>query len=209
MKNTKTNKLQNRQFRVMNPLEIRTDVDTTSSDFFVEGYAMKWQPYPLYEDDKGIVYEEFRKGVFDGADMNDVIFLYDHQGKVFARTSNNTLKIELDNTGMFIQADLSKSQAAKEMYDEIKNGLVTKMSWSFKPSNYYFDEKTRTIVHEGIKKVYDVSAVGIPANNDTSINARDFANGVISEIEAERLLEKRKKEKLLLEIELVKEKKWN
>lgn len=203
-KPTLEQKLENRQYRLMQPFEVAKDNENESS-YLVEGYAMKFAPYPLYETEDGIVNEQFNREAFNGTDLSDVIFLYDHQGKVFARGSNGTLKITFDDIGMKIQADLSKSRAAKEMYDEIQAGLVTKMSWGFRIGDYYFDDKTRTIVHNSIKKVYDVSAVGIPANNDTVINARKFVNGVIDEFEAERLEVQKRKKKLALKIEIEKE----
>ena len=203
-KPTLEQKLENRQYRLMQPFEVAKDNEEDSADYMVEGYAMKFAPYPLYETEDGIVNEQFNREAFNGTDLSDVIFLYDHQGKVFARGSNGTLKITFDDIGMKIQADLSKSRAAKEMYDEIQAGLVTKMSWGFRVGDYDYDDKTRTIIHNSIKKVYDVSAVGIPANNDTVINARKFADGVISEFEAERLAVQKEKDKLILELELAK-----
>ena len=206
MKNSLKNKLNNRQFRSMEPLQIRAEAENAESSFLVEGYAMKFAPYKLYEDlDGSPVYEEFKREAFNGADFSDVIMLYDHQGKVFARTSNNTLQVTLDDIGMYMKADLSKSKAAREMYEEIQEGLVTKMSWAFMPKEYEFDEETRTIVHSSVGKVYDVSAVGIPANNDTSINARKFADGVIDEFKTERTKVQRARMLLNLEIELLKE----
>lgn len=199
------NKLENRQFRLMQPLEVRTNQDDEGSDFFVRGYAMKYEPYVLYEDEDGEIKEEFRKECFAGTDMSDIIMLYDHQGRVFARTSNDTLKVTFDDIGMYIEADLSSNDQSKSLYEDIKSGLITKMSWSFKTGQYHFDKQTRTIVHDSVRKVYDVSAVGIPANNDTVINARNFADGVIDEIEAERLQEQKRKKKLLLKIKLAKE----
>lgn len=197
-----TKKLENRQFRPMQPLEIRQGKEDTESDFLVEGYAMKYESYQLYEDRNGPVFEEFKRNAFNNSDMDDVIMLYDHQGKVLARTSNDTLKVTLDDVGMFIEADLSKSRAAKEMYEEIQAGLVTRMSWSFMTGDYHFDKESRTIVHDSIKKVYDVSAVGIPANQDTNINARKFVDGVINKFETERFQEQEKRKKLQLKIKL-------
>ena len=206
MKNSLERKLNTRQYRNMEPLEIRAEAENAESSFLVQGYAMKYAPYKLYEDLEGEpVYEEFTREAFEYADKSDVIFLYDHQGKVFARSSNETLRVTFDDEGMFVEADLSKSKAAREMFDEIKAGLVTKMSWGFMPGDYEYDEEKRTIVHKSIKKVYDVSAVGIPANNDTSINARKFANGVIGEFETERSKVRRARMLLNLEIELLKE----
>ena len=125
---------------------------------------------------------------------------YDHQGKVLARLSNGTLGIEPTEKGLFIYADLSKSQEARELYEEIKNGLVTKMSWAFTVAEEEYDKETRTRIIKRIKKVYDVSAVSIPANDGTIISARSFINGVI-EKEQQELLERRKRKiKLLIDM---------
>ena len=40
-----------------------------------------------------------------------------------------------------------------------------------------------------VSKVYDVSAVSIPANDATSISVRNLSDGVIEQIKAERLKE--------------------
>lgn len=197
-------KLETRQYREMKPLEIRTEKED-EQNYIVEGYAMKYEPYKLYETEDGEVNEEFKREAFDESDFSDVIFLYDHQGKVLARGSNGTLEITLDGIGMHIKADLSKSKASREMYEEIQAGLVNKMSWGFKPGDYEFDQKTRTIVHNKINKIYDVSAVGIPANNETMIYARKFVDGVIDEFEAERLKEQKKRKKVMLKIKIEKE----
>ena len=206
MKNDFENKLKTRQFRDMKPLKTRNEEENS---YIVEGYRMKYEPYVFYEDSEGEVYEEFKREAFNKADVSDVIFLYDHQGKVLARNSNNTLKITFDDIGMYIEADLSTSKASREMYEEIKSGLVNKMSWSFNPGirgrNYDFNEETRTLVYKNIPKIYDVSAVGIPANNDTNINARNFVDGVIDEVRTERFKEQRQKDLLKLQIELLKE----
>lgn len=57
--------------------------------------------------------------------------------------------------------------------------MITKMSWRFRVGDCYWDAETRTIVHRTVKKIYDVSAVSIPANDNTEINARSWADGVI------------------------------
>lgn len=200
--NSFKDKLNTRQFRNMSPIQTEEKENVFESDFYVEGYAARFEPYVLYEDEEGQVKELFTKEAFNESDMSDIILLYDHQGKVLARTSNNTLKVTLDDEGMFVQADLSKSAAAKEMYNEIQNGLINKMSWSFKTGQYHFEKETRTIVHDEVQKVYDVSAVGIPANNDTNINARNFGDGVIEEVKAERLKEQERRKKLLLKLKI-------
>ena len=168
-----------------------------TSDFYVEGYATTFdKPYLLYEWDGNKYYEIIDRNALVGADMTDVIMQYDHEGKVLARQSNKTLGIEPNGKGLFIYADLSKSRAAQDMYEEINNGLVTKMSWAFTVSEDSYDRDTKTRKILKIKKVYDVSAVSTPANASTDISARSYFDGVI-EIEKQELLERIKKITLL------------
>lgn len=173
-----------------------------NEDYVVEGYAMTWQRYKLYDTDDGPVYETFERSAFNECDMSDVIMQYDHNGKVFARTSNNTLVIDLDEKGMHIRADLGKTAASRDMYEEINSGLVTRMSWGFMPKNFYFDKNTRTLVHTKISKVYDVSAVSIPANDTTEIHARSLVDGEIDKMMQELQVQERNKEKLLLKLKI-------
>lgn len=177
--------LQERQYRELQPMAFEVERKRIESSYYVEGYAAKYEPYVLYNDNDGPIYEEFKRGCFEGTDMSDVIMQFDHSGKVFARNSSGTLIVEPDEIGLFMAADLSKSEAARNMYEEISNRLITKMSWGFIPGEYHYDEARRTIVHTWIKKIFDVSAVSIPANDNTNIQARSFVDGVIDELTKE------------------------
>ncbi len=153
------------------------------SDHYVEGFAARYEPYELYRDFDGEpVYERFERGCFDGCDMGDIIYQLNHEGRVFARTSNGSLIVEPQEPGLFFAADLSRTHAARDHYDDdIKTGMITKMSWRFAIGEYYFDKETRTIVHTKIRKIYDVSAVSIPANDNTEISARAWVDGEIAQ----------------------------
>lgn len=157
------------------------------SDKYVEGYAAKYDKYLLWDDgDWGKTYERFDPKCFENTDMSDVIMQFDHAGRVFARITNDTLVVEADDTGLFMAADLDKTELARGLYEDITAGMLTKMSWRFKVGKYYVEReegsKDRTIVHTEIPKIYDVSVVSIPANDSTEINARDFVHGVMDEI---------------------------
>lgn len=193
-----------REYRTMiQPLLIPTAAEKRiDTDFYVEGYATTFdKPYLLYEWEGNKYYERIDRNALAGADMSDVIMQYNHEGKVLARLSNGTLGVEANDNGLFTFADLSKSRAAQDMFEEIKNGLVTKMSWAFRVSEDSYDRDTRTRTILKIAKVYDVSAVSIPANADTDISARSYFDGVIEREQQERL-ERRKK---LLKIKLMTE----
>lgn len=170
----------------------------------VQGYASVFNhPYTLWEDSEFVVQEQVDSKAFESADMDDVIFQYNHEGRVFARVKNGTLKVGVDETGLSIEADLGGTEIGKQLYEEIRGGYTTQMSYGYTVTDVAWEEskledgrtlEMRTI--KGIGKVYDVSAVSIPANDATSISVRNLSDGVISEVKAERLkaleLERRK-----------------
>ncbi len=183
-------------------IELR-EFELKDEDYIVEGYAALFdKPYVLWEDEDGTYYEDISSRAFENADMSDVIFLYNHEGMVYARLSNNTLELNIDDVGIKVRADLSSTQASRDMYEAIKTGLVTKMSWAFTIREDDYDRKTKTRTVKDVKKVYDVSAVSIPANPDTSISARSFIDGVIAKEEAERLERQKKIQRLELKLKL-------
>ena len=169
----------------------QTQQKRMDSNFYVEGFATTFEPYELYEYEGVKYYEQIDRNAFIGADMSDVIMQYDHAGRVLARQSNGSLIVEPNDDGLFICADLSNSSASKDLYEDITSGLVTKMSWAFTVAEDEYKRETRTRIIKRVNKVYDVSAVSIPANSDTLINARSFFDGVIEE-EKQELLERRK-----------------
>ena len=170
------NEMQIRALQVFAPTPEAKRID---SNYYVEGYAARYEPYVLYELEDGPVYERFERGCFDGCDMSDIIFQLNHQGTVMARQSNGSLIVEPNENGLFTAADLGRTEAARNLYEEISTGMITKMSWGFILGEYHFDQASRTIVHTKVKKIFDVSAVSIPANNNTEINARSWVDGVI------------------------------
>ena len=192
-----------RQVRALQVFAPAPEAKRIDSNYYVEGYAARFEPYVLYELEDGPIYERFERGCFDGCDMSDVIFQLNHQGTVMARQSNGSLIVEPDSVGLFTAADLGRTEAARRLYEEIAAGMITKMSWGFILGDFYYDQETRTIVHKTVKKIFDVSAVSIPANNNTEINARSWADGVIdlaARSEAE-LDERRRKLRLKIKVQ--------
>ena len=177
----------------------------------VEGYATTFdQPYRLYEDNNMVINEQVDARAFDGAQLGDVIFQYNHTGRVFARTRNNTLEITPDEKGLFIRADLSGTEEGRKLYEEIKGGYTDRMSFGFtvaedRTDHISDDPRTylRTITKIG--RLYDVSAVSIPANDFTEISARSYVDGILDREKAEALaVEQRKRQiqkiRILMEV---------
>ena len=175
--------------------EAETESEETE-DMTVEGYATTFnEPYTLYEDNDIIYREQVDPDAFAETDMDDVIMQYDHEGRVFARTANETLSLNVDDKGLFIRANLGGTEIGRNLFEEIRGGYTDKMSFGFIVDK---DEETRSNATDGrvdvlrtitgISKLYDVSAVSIPANNGTSIGAetRSLIDGAINQIQTER-----------------------
>jgi HK97 family phage prohead protease len=159
-----------------------------NTEHYVEGYATTFNsPYELWEFDGIKYFEEIDRNALTGADMTDVIMQYNHTGEVLARLANRTLGIEVSEKGLFIFADLSKSPAARGVYEGISNELTTQMSWAFTILEEKYNKDTRTFTILKVKKVYDVSAVSYPANPETNIAARSRLDGVIEAEKREAL----------------------
>lgn len=193
-----------REYRDFTLAVVENENNDTEERKMVNGYASVFDtPYTLYDGSDVVIQEQVDSRAFDEADLSDVIFQYNHEGRVFARTSNNTLAIIPDERGLAIEADLGGTDIGNQLYQEIKGGYTTKMSYGYTVREAEWTDtklddgrtlELRTITSVG--KVYDVSAVSIPANDATSISVRNLSDGVIAEIEAERLkaleLERRK-----------------
>lgn len=164
----------------------------------VKGYATTFdQPYKLWGDGSYEIWEVVDRNAFAKTDVSDVIMQFDHQGRVFARTRNQTLALRSDEHGLFIDADLGGTEIGRELYEEIKGGYIDRMSFGFTVRGDEWSDRmedgveirTRRITDIG--KLYDVSAVSIPANDSTSISVRSLVDGEIARLEAERLEQER------------------
>ena len=168
----------------------------------VTGYATTFdQPYKLYGDNSFELWEVVDRSAFNNTEMSDTIFQYNHEGHVYARVKNNTLSLRSDEHGLLIDADLGGTEIGRQLYEEIKGGYTDKMSFGFTVRGDEWTDETRDGVQistrriTDIGKLYDVSAVSIPANNATSISVRSLADGVIERLNAERQ-ERERAEKL-------------
>ena len=175
--------------------------------FLVEGYASTFEEYELGRDENGVYNERIEPTAFDETDMSDVVFLLDHTGRVYARTKNDTVKLSVDDKGLFTETDLSRTSASRGVFEDIEAGNYSQMSFAFTVDRNEDAQEVResgetpeglpiyTRVIKRIRKLYDISAVGFPANPTTDIGVATRAafDGEIERIKAERLKELRAK----------------
>lgn len=191
-----------REYRSM---ELRAAEQGEEKSYIVEGYATTFgDTYELYRDGNYIVQENVDRDAFKNTDMSDVIFQIDHEGRVYARTRNGSLGLEIDEHGLKTRTDLGLTASSRSVFEDIDAGLYDRMSFAFTVTKDSYTEEerddgtvilTRSILEVG--KLYDVSAVSFPANPNTDISARskEAIDGEIKRFEAERLHEKELTEK--------------
>lgn len=159
----------------------------------VKGYAVVFNvPTLLYESNGIKYYEQVDKNALTNADMKNVVFRYNHNDdfQVLARTSNNTLKLNVDRKGLYIEADLAPTTAGKDIYELIKRKDVNKLSYAYVVETAHYEKKSNNEyvrIIDSIKKLVDVSAVDFPAYHQTDLDVvkRSFEN-VVNEVEQKR-----------------------
>ena len=193
-------KIDKREYRKIDAgqMETRTAEDGAK---IVEGYATTFdQPYQLWRDKEMTVNEQVDRNAFAETDMTDVIMQYDHEGRVFARIANGTLELEADEHGLKIRANLGGTEIGRQLFEEIQGGYTNKMSFGFTVTG---EERKTTKDADGhitvlrtitkIGKLFDVSAVSLPANDATEISARSVGDGLIAEVLKEVQAEEKRK----------------
>ena len=181
-------KFDKREYRKIDAAQMETRKGE-GGEMIVEGYATTFnQPYRLMGDEKMTVNEQVDRDAFRETDMSDVIMQYDHEGRVFARIANGTLELEEDDHGLKIRANLGGTEIGRQLFEEIAGGYTNKMSFGFTVAG---ERRERSKDAEGhitilrtitkIGKLYDVSAVSLPANDATEISSRTISDGLIAE----------------------------
>lgn len=153
--------------------EIEDDQGHKNEEMIVEGQAVTFEKETVLFKCGETEYKEIiDRNAFSEADMSDVIFNYNHGGKVVARTRNKTLELYIDANGLNIKARLDGTAEGRKLYEEIKGGYIDRMSFSFTIKEESYNQEKHIWRVLKVDKLYDVSAVDFPAYDTTSISAR-------------------------------------
>ena len=137
--------------------------------------------------DMGWFDEIIETGALDGADLNDVRFLVNHDTKriPLARSRRNnarsTMHLTSDFQGLnidWVELDVENNSEARALYSAVQRGDISGMSFMFSIDEERWEDvesehPTRHITKIG--SVVEVSAVTFPAYEATTIDARDKA----------------------------------
>jgi HK97 family phage prohead protease len=163
-----TKKIERRTFTIKN-VEARQAEDGTMR---LSGYAAVFNndsvPLPFIER---IAPGAFRKTL---TETPDVRLLINHEGLPLARTKNDTLRLHEDETGLYMDADLPDTQAARDLYTLVERGDVDQMSFAFRVIRQRWNEgRTERTLTELSLADGDVSVVTYPAYPTTTVEARE------------------------------------
>ena len=117
------------------------------NEMIIEGYAIVFNQRTLLYEVEGVKYYEIiERSALNTTDLKDVCLKYNHgdNAKVLARTRNNTLELNIDNTGLFIRAKLADTSDGKDLYSLIQRGDLDKMSFAFTVDDDTFDRSSNT-----------------------------------------------------------------
>ena len=177
-------------------MQFRTE-DTNDGKMEIKGYAVVFNSPETYWGYTEVIDPR----ALDEADMSDVVLRYNHNDSfiVLARTRNNSLKLEIDNTGLMIDATLQNDITEhRDIFNAIKSQLIDKQSFAFtvEEDEYDYDTDTRTITKIG--KLFDVSVVDQPFYNGTDVS--------VARKESNDFLERREELRKQHELEMQKDK---
>lgn len=166
-----------RMYRTFTNLKVRNETieldGKETNEMIVEGVAVTFEKETvLFKCGETEYKEVIDRNAFSEADMSDVIFNYNHGGKVVARTRNKTLELYIDSNGLNIRARLDGTEEGRKLYEEIQGGYIDRMSFCFTVKEESYNQEKHLWRVLKVDKLYDVSAVDIPAYDTTSISAR-------------------------------------
>lgn len=136
-----------------------------------QGTAYRWDAFDWK------VEERIMPGALDGAEMGDVVALFNHDhNQLLGRTTAGTLQLTRSLSGLDYAITLGDSPAAATVWDALSRGELNGSSFAFtvREDAWIENPKEKVVVRE-IRKldtIYDVGPVVWPAYAGTSAQTR-------------------------------------
>lgn len=164
--------------KVKQLVECRLDGENATGRTITGRAVVYGDTYQLWED----CYETIMPNALDGADMSDVVALFNHEDEMLLARSTNgqgTLTLTIDEKGLVYSFEAPNTTAGNDTLENVKLRNIQGSSFAFTVAeeNWIYDQPQadgttidlRQIVK--IAKVYDVSPVVFPAYAETDVMA--------------------------------------
>lgn len=177
-------------------LQVREAAEGEAPSRIIEGYAILFNvpSAPLWADEDSEAREVIAAGaitkeLLDGCDIK--MTMYHNRQCLLARSNKGvgTLSYEVDEKGVKFTFDAPNTQHGDEALELIRRGDISGCSFMF-TTRYYDDacvSRTATVVNgvnmitytvKAVTGVYDFTITDNPAYPDTSVEAREFVDGL-------------------------------
>lgn len=175
--------------------EIRAEAPAGAESLYLVGNPIVYDTPTTIKDPAGDYIEIIKKGALEGANLSDVRLFYNHDvNKVPLARTPRTMQLEITPAGLKMKAELANTTDAKAVYEAVKRGDLSGMSFAFKVAagGSRYNASTNTRIITKIEKVLECSVVPFPAYPTASVEARNERN------EGIQTLELKKKSKILI-----------
>lgn len=159
--------------------EIRASESVDNNNaLIINGVPIVFETPTTIKSDLGEYTEIIKRGALDNCDMSDSRLLYNHDLSrlPYAKTPK-TMKFNIEKDGLHMSATLPGTEEGRALYEAVKRGDLSGMSFGFKvpPGGDTYDAKTNTRTINQIEKLYEVSVTPFPCYESTTVSteARD------------------------------------
>ena len=149
-------------------LEVREESDEQESKRIIRGYPILFDELT---DRAGYFKEKVDRHALDGVDLSDVVLLVGHNFDNLLARSGINLRLEVDDTGLFMEAELGDTEYDKLVYDRVKRGILDGMSFGFTIDELDTDYDNEIDTIKRIGTLYEVTLTPIPAYPQTIATA--------------------------------------
>ena len=114
--------------------------------------------------------------VFNTLSNDDVRFLINHDGLPLARTTNGTLRLSTDATGLRYEAEVANTSLGRDLVELMKDGTINQSSFAFtvEDDSWEVNDGMNVRTIKKVSRLYDVSAVTYPAYEEASVGLRSM-----------------------------------
>lgn len=121
--------------------------------------------------------EHIARSALDGVNLDGIALLVNHDGTgIPLARSPKTLSLTVTDTGLEMRAQLPDTEQGRSVYEAVRRGDLSEMSFAFDIGEQEFNPETRERTITKIAAVYEISVVNRAAYPQTNVQARNTAD---------------------------------
>lgn len=150
--------------------------------------------YPILFDEvtdrAGYFKEKVDRHALDDVDLSEVLLVVGHDfNNLLARAGVN-MRLEVDDTGLWFEAELGDTEYDKTIYDRVRRGILDGMSFGFTIDALETDYDAEVDTIKRIGQLFEITLTPIPAYPQTVATAVERKAEHEKELQAEKDKEK-------------------